>query len=171
MPAPNLDRPPVVNLANRIEARAADSEAPSSTILQAVTRSFPLDSAGQPHKSQTLLRTLRRQRQAIPTDLDNKLPDHLKQTERGENFLLHEDKDLIISTADSNLSLLKTCKHWFADGRFRVREYHLHCHRELFFLIRVPGGVLPDVHVTWIVQITGCSIGLRNACRKENFSL
>ena len=128
--APNLDRAPVVDLKNKIRARAADSEEPSSTILHTVMRSFPLDSADQLPKSQTLLRTIRRQRQAILTDQDNKLPDHLRLTDRGENFVLHDEKDLIIFTTDSNLSVLKTCKHWFADGTFRVREYHhLHCHR------------------------------------------
>jgi hypothetical protein len=105
--AQNLD------LKNKMKARAAESEELSSTISHSVMRSFPLDSAGQLPKSQTLLRTIRGQPQAIPTDLDNKLPDHLKQTDRGENVALQEDKDLIIVTKDSNLSVLKTCKHWF----------------------------------------------------------
>ena len=127
--APNLDRAPVLDLKTKIKARAADSEEPSSTILHTVMRSFPLDSAGQLPRSQTLLRTIRRQRQATPAGPDNKLPDHLKQTDRGENFVLHEDKDLIIFTTDSNLSVLKTCKHWFADGTFRVREDYFLLHR------------------------------------------
>jgi hypothetical protein len=167
--APNPDQAPVLDLKNKIKARAADSEEPSSTILHSVMRSLPLDSAGQLPKSQTLLRTIRRQRQAVPAGPDNKLPDHLKQTDRGENFVLHEDKDLIIFTTDSNLSVLKTCKHWFADGTFSVRKYDLLCHRQLFHVIGVPRGVLPDVHVTWIVQITDYSIGLWTAYRKENF--
>ena len=116
--APNIDRAPVLDLKTKIKSRAADSEEPSSTILHTVMRSFPLDSAGQLPKSQTLLRTIRQQRQAIPPGPDNELPDHLKQTDRGENFVLHEAKDLIIFTTDSNLSVLKTCKHWFADGTF-----------------------------------------------------
>ena len=120
--APNLDLAPVLDLKNKIKARAADNEEPSSAILHSLMRSFPLDSAGQLPKSDTLLRNIRRQRQTIPTDPDNKLPDHLKQTDRGENFVLHEDKDLIIFTTDSNLSVLKSCKHWFADGTFRVRK-------------------------------------------------
>jgi hypothetical protein len=98
--APNLDRAPVLDLKTKIKARAADSEEPSSTILHSVMRSFPFDLAVQLPKSQTLLRTIRRQRQATPPGPDNELPDHLKQTDRGENFVLHESKDLIIFMTD-----------------------------------------------------------------------
>ena len=52
---PNLDRAPVVDLKNKMKARAAESEEPSSTMLHSVMRSFPLDSTGQLYKSQTLL--------------------------------------------------------------------------------------------------------------------
>ncbi|CAF1192190.1 unnamed protein product [Adineta ricciae] len=76
--------------------------------------------AGRLPQTESLLRTIRRQRQAEPTTPGNRLPDQLKQTDRGENFVLHEDKDLIIFTTNSNLSVLKTCKHWFADGTFSV---------------------------------------------------
>lgn len=85
-------------------------------------RSFPLDSAGQLPQTESLLRTIRRQRQAIPMDPDNKLPDPLKQTHRGEHFVLHESKEMIIFTTASNLSVLKSCKHWFADGTFKVNH-------------------------------------------------
>ena len=85
-------------------------------------RTFHLDSAGQLPQNETLLRTIRRQRQAISMNDDQRLPDHLKQTDRGENFVLHEDKKMIIFTTTSNLSILKRCKHWFADGTFKVRE-------------------------------------------------
>ncbi|CAF4231708.1 unnamed protein product [Rotaria magnacalcarata] len=117
---PNLGKIPVLELKNKIKSRAADSEEQSSTILHSVLRSFPLDSAGQLPKTDTLLRTIRRQRQAISVNADNRLPDHLKQTDRGENFVLHEDNKMIIFTTTSNLSILEACKHWFADGTFRV---------------------------------------------------
>ena len=120
--APNLDLTPVVALKNKIISRAAETEEPSSTILHSVMRSFPLDSAGQLPKSDSLLRTIRRQRQAEPVDADNKLPASLKRTDRGDDFILHEDKDLVIFTTDANLAVLKTCKHWFADGTFKVRR-------------------------------------------------
>ncbi|CAF4523270.1 unnamed protein product, partial [Rotaria socialis] len=117
--APNLGKIPVLELKNKIKSRAADSEEQSSTILHSVLRSFPLDSAGQLPKTDTLLRTIRRQRQAISVNADNRLPDHLKQTDRGENFVLHEDNKMIIFTTTSNLSILEACKHWFADGTFK----------------------------------------------------
>ena len=53
-------------------------------------------------------------------DPDQLMPDRLKLTDRGESFILHEDKSLIIFTTASNLSILKSCKHWFADGTFKV---------------------------------------------------
>jgi FLYWCH zinc finger domain len=118
--APNHDHIPVVELRNQIKSRSADSEEPSSAILHTAIRSFPLDSSGQLPKTETLLRTIRRQRQGEAPNPDNLLPDHLKVTDRGDNFVLHEDKTLIIFTTDSNLSVLKSCKHWFADGTFKV---------------------------------------------------
>ncbi|CAM4920337.1 unnamed protein product [Rotaria socialis] len=118
--APNLGKIPVLELKNKIQSRAADSEEQSSTILHSVLRSFPLDSTGQLPKTDTLLRTIRRQRQAISVNADNRLPDHLKQTDRGENVVLHEDNKMIIFTTTSNLSILEACKHWFADGTFKA---------------------------------------------------
>ena len=95
--APNLDQLPVVELKNKIKSRAADSEEPSSNILYSSMRSFPLESAGQLPRTETLLRTIRRQRQDPKSTTDG-LADHLRQTDRGENFVLHEDNDLIIFT-------------------------------------------------------------------------
>ncbi|CAM4753535.1 unnamed protein product, partial [Rotaria magnacalcarata] len=86
---PNLGKIPALELKNKIKSRAADSEEQSSTILHSVLRSFPLDSAGQLPKTDTLLRTIRRQRQAISVNADNRLPDHLRQTDRGENYFFN----------------------------------------------------------------------------------
>jgi hypothetical protein len=119
--APSIDQIPVVDLQNKIKTKALNSEEPTSNILFSTLRSFPLDAAGQLPRNDTLLRTIRRQRQAEPTNPDNQLPDRLKQTDRGDNFILHEENDLIIFTTNSNLSILKTCKHWFADGTFKVK--------------------------------------------------
>ncbi|CAF1683717.1 unnamed protein product, partial [Adineta ricciae] len=105
--APTMDQLPVVELKNEIISKAADSEEATNA-------------AGRLPQTESLLRTIRRQRQAEPTTPGNRLPDQLKQTDRGESFVLHEDKDLIIFTTNSNLSVLKTCKHWFADGTFSV---------------------------------------------------
>ena len=84
--APNLDLAPVLALKSKIRKRAADTEEPSSTILHSVIRSFPLDSAGELPTTDTLLRTIRRQRQAVPMDSDNKLPAHLRKTDRGDDY-------------------------------------------------------------------------------------
>ena len=84
-------------------------------------RSFPLDAASQLPQSETLSRSIRRQRQVPPANSNNQMPDQLKQTDHGENFLLHEDKELIIFTSVSNLLVLKACKHWFADETFKAR--------------------------------------------------
>jgi hypothetical protein len=123
--APNTNRVPVIELQNHIKARAAASDEASSGILYSALRTFPLDSAGALPKNDTLMRAIRRQRVAAPLNANNRLPDNLKQTDRGDNFVLHEDDDLIIFTTDANLSVLKTCKHWFADGTFKVRNERL----------------------------------------------
>ncbi|CAF3322257.1 unnamed protein product [Rotaria socialis] len=51
---------PVLELKNKIKARAAETEESSSTILHSAMRSFPLDAAGQLPQSETFLRTIRR---------------------------------------------------------------------------------------------------------------
>ncbi|CAF3251734.1 unnamed protein product [Rotaria sp. Silwood2] len=117
---PTPDLVPVLELKNKIKTRAAKTEELPSTILHSVMRSFPLDAANQLPQSETLLRTIRRQRPAPSMTANNQLPDHLKQTDRGENFVLYEDEKLIIFTTATNLSVLKTCKHWFVDGTFKV---------------------------------------------------
>lgn len=122
---PRPDQLPVVELKNKIKSRAVDNEEPTSTILFSSLRSFPLESAGQLPRNETLLRTIRRQRQAEPADPNKRLSDSMKQTDRGDNFVLYEDDKLIIFTTTSNLSVLKTCKHWFADGTFKVNETFL----------------------------------------------
>ncbi|CAF1501616.1 unnamed protein product [Adineta ricciae] len=103
---PSIDQIPVIELKNKIKARAVISEGPTNAAA-------PLP------KMATLQRTIRRQREA-PTTMDNRISDELKKTHRGDNFILHEDDKLIIYTTSSNLSVLKICKHWFADGTFKV---------------------------------------------------
>ena len=119
--APKLDLVPVLELKNTIKTPAVGTEESSSTILHSAIRSFPLDAASQLPQSETLSRSIRRQRQVPPENANDQLFDHLKQTDHGEKFLLHEDRELIIFTTASNLSVLKACKHWLANGTFRVR--------------------------------------------------
>ena len=169
--APNLDLAPVLALKNKIRKRAAETEEPSSTILHSIMRSFPLDSASELLRSDSLLRTIRRQRQTEPVDAQNKLPAHLRKTDRGDDFVLHEEKDLVIFTTDANLAVLKNCKHWFADGTFSVRK---HCSVDCYLFLDILGvseRILPNVHVAWLVQVTDHSIGLRTSHRKENSRL
>lgn len=125
---PTLNLIPVLEMKTKMKSRATETEELPSTILHSVMRSFPLDSAAQLPQNETLLRTIRRQRQTPLTNTNNQLPDHLKQTDRGENFVFHEDEKLIIFTTATNLSVLKTCKHWFVDGTFKVK-------RNLLFII------------------------------------
>jgi hypothetical protein len=122
---PIIDQLPVIELKNKTKSRALTSEEPTSNILYSELKSFPLDAAGQLPRTETLQKTIRRQRQTPKANPDNRLPDELKQTTRGDNFILHEDDNLIIYTTTSNLSVLKTCKHWFADGTFKVKKKKL----------------------------------------------
>ena len=119
--APKLDLVPVLELRNKMKRRAVKTEESSSIVLHSAIRSFPLDAAGRLPQSEILSRSIRRQRQVPPANSNNQLSDHLRQTDRGENFLLLEDKKLIIFTTESNLSVLKACKHWFVDETFKAR--------------------------------------------------
>ena len=119
--APNIDRATVLELKNQIKSKAADSGEPTSTILHRAMCSFPLDSASQLPQHDTLLRTIRRQRQAPSATSDTTIPDQSRQTDHSENFVLYEDKKLIIVMMTSNLSVLKSCEHWFANGTLKVR--------------------------------------------------
>ena len=112
---------PVLELKNKIKTRAVETEESPSIILHSAIGFFPLNAASQLPQSETLSRSIRRQHQVSPANSNNQLPDHLKQTDLGEKFLLHEDKELIMFTTASNLSVLKVGKHWFADGTFKAR--------------------------------------------------
>jgi hypothetical protein len=114
--APNLSLASVLALKKKLRIRAVETVELSSTILHSVMRSFPLDSAGELPRSDSLLRTIRRQLQVGPLDSHHKLPANMKLTDRGDDFVLHEGNDLIIYTTDANLAVLKTCRHWFMDG-------------------------------------------------------
>ena len=119
--APKPNRVPVLELKNKIKTRAAETEESPCIILHSAIGSFPLNAASQLPQSETLSRSIRRQRQVSPANSNNQLSGHLKQTDSEEKFLLHVDKELIIFTTASNLSALKACKHWFTDGTFKAR--------------------------------------------------
>ena len=91
--APKPGIVPVLELKNEIKTRSVETEESSSTILHSAIRSFPLDAASRPPQSEILSRSIRRQRQVAPANSNNQLSDHLKHTDHGENFLLHEIKN------------------------------------------------------------------------------
>jgi hypothetical protein len=109
--APKMVEIPFLKLKDKIKARGAESEEPSSVILHSEIRTFPLDSANRLPQEQNLLRTIRRRRQNETASSGNHLADQFKLTDRGEKFVLHEDEKLIIFTTQSNLSVLKSCKN------------------------------------------------------------
>lgn len=118
--APNPDRIPAIKLYNEVKQRAATSDEPSSSILQSALKTFPLRAAGELPRTDIIVQTIRRQRATPAVIIDGHLPDNLKNTYRGEDFILHHDNEMIIFTTKSNLSVLKQSKHWFADGTFKV---------------------------------------------------
>ncbi|CAF4780521.1 unnamed protein product [Rotaria sp. Silwood1] len=118
--APQPDRIPAIQLQNEIKARAATTDESTSSILHSAFRTYPLSAVGALPKNDTLMLTIRRQRTVETVDADGRLPENLKKTYRGEDFILHEDEHLIIFTTKTNLSILKQNKHWFADGTFKV---------------------------------------------------
>ena len=67
---------------------------------------------------------------------------------RDEDFVLYEDKTLIIFTTNTNLSILKQNKHWFADGTSKV---NYQSNMSLSFLVSFHIGVsqqlLPALYI------------------------
>ena len=118
--APNPDRIPAIKLYNEVKERAATTDVPSSSILHSALKTFPLRAAGELPRTDIIVQTIRRQRATPAVIIDGHLPEILKKTYRGEDFILHHDNEMIIFTTKTNLSVLKQSKHWFADGTFKV---------------------------------------------------
>ena len=118
--APDPNRLHIIRLKNEIKIRGASSDEGASTILSDVLRTTPLVvTAGLP-STEALLQTVRRERKPVQLDHGGRLPFMLRETDRGENFVLYEDDSMIIFTCEKNLSVLQECKHWFMDGTFSV---------------------------------------------------
>jgi hypothetical protein len=140
---------PVLELKDKIKARAAESKEASSVVFHSDMRTFPLDSANQLPQEQTLLRTIRRRRQNEKASSDDQFVDQYKFTDRGEHFVLHKNERLINFTTQSNFSVLKSCKHWFADRTFKVRQrisiiftgqcFFQVCHDDFYRLLTLHG--------------------------------
>ncbi|CAF4535369.1 unnamed protein product, partial [Rotaria magnacalcarata] len=75
---------------------AATTDEQTSLILHKALRTYPLNAAGQLPKTDALALTIRRQRTAPTLDPDGRLPEKLRKTDRGEDFILFESKNLII---------------------------------------------------------------------------
>lgn len=118
--APEPNRIPAIQLKNEIKARATTTDESTSTIIHSALRTYPLSAAGELPRNEALMLMIRRQRTVETVDVDGRLPATLRKTYRDEDFILHEDTNLIIVTTQTNLSVLKQNKHWFADGTFKV---------------------------------------------------
>ena len=92
----------------------------TSSIVHSVLRMYPLSATGGLPRNEALMLMIRRQRNVETVDVDGRLLDKLKKMYRGEDLILHKEKDLIIFTTKTNLCILKQHKHWFADGTFKV---------------------------------------------------
>ncbi|CAF3733466.1 unnamed protein product [Rotaria sp. Silwood1] len=118
--ASNLSDLRIIKLQNEIKACAATTDEASSSILYSALRSFSLSAAVALPRNETLMRTIRRQLTVISSDSTSQLLASLKKTDHGEDFLLYESDELMSFTTKANLSVLKNCKHWFADGTFKM---------------------------------------------------
>ena len=119
--APIPERVGAIQLTNQVKIRAQTSDEPTSAILHSALRTLPLSAASELPRTEMIMQTIRRQR-ATPSaaNKEEHLPEALRKTDRGEDFVLHEDTEIIIFTTNNNLSALKQSKHWFADGTFKV---------------------------------------------------
>ncbi|CAF1257971.1 unnamed protein product [Rotaria sordida] len=117
---PDPERIPAIEVKNQVKIKAATSDEASSSILHSSLRFMPLSAVVSLPSSDSLMRTIRRQRPKLRSDPNTRVPDNLRKTDRGEEFILYEDNEMIIFTTKTNLSLLKNCKHWFMGGTFKV---------------------------------------------------
>ena len=117
---PYSNRLHIIRLKNEITTRSTSSDEGASTILSDILRTTPLAvTVGLP-STEALLQTIRRERKPMQPDYNGRLPFMLRETDRGEDFVLYEDDSMIIFACEENLSVLQECRHWFMDGTFSV---------------------------------------------------
>ena len=119
--APQPDRIPTIQLKNEIKTRAITTDEATSTIVHSALRRYRLSAAGGLPRNEALMLMIRRQYTVEKVDVDGSLLEKLRKMYRDADFILHQDKNLIISTTKTNLSILKPNKHWFADRTFKVK--------------------------------------------------
>ena len=143
------DRIPAIELKNEIKARAVTTDESTRSILHSALRTYPVSAAGELPKNEALMLMTRRQCTVETVDVDGCLPEKHRKTYRDEDFILHEDKSLIIFTANNNLSILKQNKHWFADGTFKVNyQSNMFLSFLVFFHMSVSRQLLSALYVT-----------------------
>ncbi|CAF3362901.1 unnamed protein product [Rotaria socialis] len=103
-----------------VSAHAAITDEPTSTIIHSALRAYPLGAAGQLPKNESLMLMIQRQRTTETVGADWSFTRKIEKKYRGEGFILHQDKKLIIFTKKTNLSILKQNKHWCTDGTFKM---------------------------------------------------
>ena len=113
--APNPIRLHVIRLQNGIRERSESSEEATCIILHNVLRTVPLNIRAELPSTDALEQCIRRKRPQFDLDSDSQLPLIVKRTDRGEDFVLHENESMIIFTSKSNLKVWKECQHWFCD--------------------------------------------------------
>jgi hypothetical protein len=167
---PNPNRLLLIRLQNQIKERGAASGEATSTILHNVLRTIPLNIAAELPSTSALSQTIRRQRVAPALAVNGKLPSILRETDRGEEFVFFENESMIIFTCNSNLSVLKECKHWFVDGTFSVS---MTTSVRLLYVssVGVSRKFLPAFYSTWPIHVTDHTISVRFARGKEDYRL
>ncbi|CAF2176293.1 unnamed protein product [Rotaria magnacalcarata] len=110
--APQPDRIPAIQSKNDIKAGAVITDEPTSSIIHSVLRTYPVSATGELPRNEALMLMIRQQRTTETVDVDGCLPEKLRKTYRDEDFILHEDKKLIIFTTKTNLFILKQNRHW-----------------------------------------------------------
>ena len=103
--AANPNRLHVIRIQNEIKERSVLCEEGTSILLQNALRKAPLSIAADLPLMDALAQTVRRQRPQLLLDINGQLPQILKKTDRGENFVLFEDDSMIIFTKGESADL------------------------------------------------------------------
>ena len=155
VPDPSLSE--AKSRAAQLRQRAATSnDAPRRIILETQTNLSAAAVAMMP-KCRSLQRTVERKRKlagepiaAPQTVVDIDILQRLRESSRGEKFLLHDSgaddpNRFFIFGTDDNIRLLQENRHWFADGIFKVSPHLFYQVHTIHVLCQ--GCVVPVVYV------------------------